>query len=158
MCVQFSNARSLCSEARGSTFSNTPIYFMTSPQTRFSFSHGRLGGFQLGTEQRGSREITPQQDLNTPCFPCTKRGRQEHFHTYATAQTPLLPDDSCWFNWALSLTTGRERAPVLFSTWRRCSCTCARKSSATFLQVGTCFSDTKHVDAKYFRTYWQSGW
>lgn len=54
-------ARGLCSEARGSTFSNTPIYFMTSPQRRLNFSHAWLGGFQLGTEHSASREVTLQQ-------------------------------------------------------------------------------------------------
>ncbi len=54
-------AQSLRSEARGSTFSNTPIHFMTSPQRRFNFSHAWLGGFQLGTEHGGSREVTLQQ-------------------------------------------------------------------------------------------------
>lgn len=51
-------AKSFCSEARGSAFSYTSIYFMTSLQRRLSFSHEQLGGFQLATIHRESREVT----------------------------------------------------------------------------------------------------
>lgn len=55
-------AWSFSSKARGSTFSNTPIYFMTSLQRRSSFSSALLGGLITGTKQSDSKDVKPQKN------------------------------------------------------------------------------------------------
>lgn len=61
-------AKSFCSEAQGSAFSYTSIYFMTSLQRRLSFSHKQLGGFQLATIHRESREVTTANEYFSSAF------------------------------------------------------------------------------------------
>lgn len=154
-------AQGLCSEARGSVFSNTPIYLMTSPQRRFNFIHAWLGGFQLGRERSGCREVTLKAQSWTTLF-FLQQNRQAWTFSHLSNSTDfacqMIPVD---LN-KTSLTTGKNgftfclaleddvivcvRKP---SIWK-CLNVCTR-IVVTFLQIGNSFSDIRHADVKFFK-------
>lgn len=78
MCVRLSNslllAQSLCSEARGSAFSNTPIYFMTSlTAEKVQFQPFMAWGIPTWHRARWLQRGNTRAALNTLVFPSPNR-------------------------------------------------------------------------------------